>query len=77
MLFFKIILVPPDDSEMHAPSFKEGLSDLKIKDGEPLALKCVVSGDPDPQIEWFKNNEVCNSFLSFFLYNPYLFICPY
>lgn len=43
---------------MHAPSFPEGLSDLKIKDGDPLALKCVVSGDPDPQIEWFKNGEV-------------------
>lgn len=43
---------------MAAPAFTEGLKDLKVKDGEPLTLRCVVTGDPDPQIEWFKNDEV-------------------
>ncbi|GIY64293.1 twitchin [Caerostris darwini] len=51
----------PDDSAMAAPTFKEGLSDLKIKDGEALTLKCAVTGDPDPQIEWFKNDEQLHS----------------
>lgn len=52
---------------MAAPAFREGLKDLKIKDGESLTLKCSVTGDPDPQIEWFKNDEVCISFLLFTL----------
>ncbi|XP_035210044.1 twitchin-like [Stegodyphus dumicola] len=51
----------PDDTTMTAPAFKEGLTDLKIKDGDPLTLKCVVTGDPDPQIEWFKNDEQLHS----------------
>ncbi|XP_023233613.1 myosin light chain kinase, smooth muscle-like [Centruroides sculpturatus] len=47
----------PDDVEMTAPSFKEQLKDTKIKDGESLTLKCVVSGIPEPQVEWLKNGE--------------------
>lgn len=50
--------VPPDDSTMCAPEFVDKLSDLTVKDGEPLLLKCNVTGDPDPQVEWYKNGEV-------------------
>ncbi|XP_071038443.1 twitchin-like [Parasteatoda tepidariorum] len=48
----------PDDT---APSFKEGLTDTEVKDGDPLTLKCVLIGDPDPQVEWFKNKEPLHS----------------
>ena len=50
--------VPPDDITMCAPEFIEKLADLKVKDGEPVLLRCNVKGDPDPQVEWYKNKEV-------------------
>uniref|UniRef100_A0A224ZAF7 Twitchin like n=1 Tax=Rhipicephalus zambeziensis TaxID=60191 RepID=A0A224ZAF7_9ACAR len=46
---------------MVAPSFKVGLQDMSIKDGEPLLLKAVVDGDPEPSVEWFKNGESLKS----------------
>lgn len=84
----EFVLVP-DDSAMTAPAFTEGLKDLKVKDGEPLSLRCVVTGDPDPQIEWFKNDEVLKCFVLFIIFCmyknfkiiksnnlcPYLYIC--
>lgn len=54
--------VPPDDSLMHTPKFTGPLpTKLEVKDGEMLTLKCTVSGDPEPQVAWFKNNEPLSS----------------
>lgn len=47
---------------MHAPSFTGPLPDtLDIKDGEMLALKCTVKGDPEPQVQWYKGTELLSS----------------
>lgn len=50
----------PDEAES-APEFTEELTDLTIKDGESLLLKCSVKGIPEPMIEWTKNGEVLRS----------------
>lgn len=46
---------------MVPPCFKVGLQDMSIKDGEPLLLKAVVDGDPEPSVEWFKNGQPLKS----------------
>ncbi len=43
---------------MCAPAFKVGLKDATVKDGEPINLTCSITGDPEPQVEWFKDGEV-------------------
>jgi hypothetical protein len=53
--------LPADEASMVPPEFIEKLSDLTIKDGSSLLLKCSVKGDPGPQVEWFKNGEVITS----------------
>lgn len=65
-----MISVPPSDALMCKPKFSESLSDLTIKDGEPLKLSCAVKGDPDPNITWSKNGEVFTHIAHnfFFLY---------
>lgn len=55
--FLFICAVPPDDSLMCKPEFKQPLRDLTINDGEKLVLQCVVDGDPEPQITWSKNGK--------------------
>ncbi|RWS15514.1 twitchin-like protein, partial [Dinothrombium tinctorium] len=54
----KELTLPEQDS---APEFEEKLSNLTIKDGEPLLLKCVVKGVPEPKVEWTKNGEILRS----------------
>ncbi|XP_013785867.1 twitchin-like, partial [Limulus polyphemus] len=51
----------PEDKAMTPPSFKQGLQDLKIRDGEPLILKCVIVGDPEPKVEWLRQGKVLHS----------------
>ncbi|KAG8238874.1 hypothetical protein J437_LFUL018785 [Ladona fulva] len=57
----KELILPPDDSLMCPPSFTEKLSNMSVKDGEQLNLKCTVKGDPDPQVTWFKNGQPLSS----------------
>ncbi len=49
------------DKEFTPPEFTENLKDLKVKDGEALALKAKVKGDPEPKVEWFKNGKLLAS----------------
>ena len=51
-------LVPAADSLMRSPKFEQKLGDLKVKDGEQVNLSCIVYGDPDPKVTWYKNGEV-------------------
>lgn len=62
LIDFILFLVPEDSAaEFTAPEFVEQLKDVKIKDGQPLALKVSVTGDPEPKVEWFKNNTPLSS----------------
>jgi len=40
------------------PEFTSGLSDVTILKDETLRLKCMVTGIPEPTIEWYCNNEL-------------------
>ncbi|XP_053200690.1 twitchin-like isoform X3 [Panonychus citri] len=53
-------LALPEDAES-IPEFMEKLSDLEIKDGDSLLLKCSIKGVPEPQVEWSKNDEILRS----------------
>lgn len=46
---------------MCKPEFTKSLHDMSIHDGEPLVLTCHVTGDPEPQITWFKNGKAISS----------------
>lgn len=59
-IFFSI-LVPSDDASMCPPKFTKNLTDLTVNDGESLNLAAHVTGDPDPQIQWIKNNNPLSS----------------
>lgn len=43
---------------MTCPKFIQTLGDRTVMDGETVTLKCTVSGDPEPQVEWTKNGKV-------------------
>lgn len=57
-MYYFTISVPPDDSLMCPPKFKRELSNLTVADGDSLTLSCTVSGDPEPQVTWHKDNKV-------------------
>jgi hypothetical protein len=59
LLCLYFILVPPDDSLMCKPEFTQKLHDLTINDGDQLQLTCTIKGDPEPQVNWTKNGQVC------------------
>lgn len=46
---------------MCPPQFTKNLTDLTVNDGESLTLTTHVTGDPDPQIQWIKNNKQLSS----------------
>lgn len=46
---------------MCLPQFTKTLTDLTVNDGESLFLTAHVTGDPDPQIQWIKNNKPLSS----------------
>lgn len=50
----------PDENET-LPEFTEKLTNMEVKDGESMLLKCTVKGLPEPQIEWSKNRNVLRS----------------
>ena len=56
LLFFFFSV--PEDKPMTEPKFTQNLSDKTVSDGESVTMKCVVSGDPEPQIEWLKDGIV-------------------
>lgn len=46
--------MPADSS---APKFTTPLKNLTVKDGEALTLTCVVAGEPEPKVNWYKGSE--------------------
>jgi len=59
LLHHYFVLVPPDDSLMCKPEFTRKLQDLIVNDGDQLQLTCTIKGDPEPQVNWTKNGQVC------------------
>ncbi|KAI6180537.1 hypothetical protein M3Y98_00731100 [Aphelenchoides besseyi] len=45
------------DTEDRAPFFSYALRDLTVLLGESKALKCRIEAQPDPEVEWLKNDE--------------------
>ena len=42
---------------MSVPGVKQSLTNLTVKDGEAVELKCEFSGDPEPQV-LYKQQQV-------------------
>nr|XP_039266508.1 muscle M-line assembly protein unc-89-like [Styela clava] len=40
------------------PEFTGPLSDIKTKEGEDICLKCMLTGTPEPRVQWCLNEEV-------------------
>ncbi|GFR08100.1 twitchin, partial [Trichonephila clavata] len=51
----------PEDKPMTPPKFLQSLGDRTVQDGESVTLKCTISGDPEPQVEWTKNGKALHS----------------
>ncbi|VDM52411.1 unnamed protein product, partial [Angiostrongylus costaricensis] len=43
--------------EQEAPSFTKTLVEVSIVEGESATYECKVTGEPRPQIKWFKDND--------------------
>ena len=50
--------MPAEDS---APTVKSGLSNLSVKDGEAVELRCEFTGEPEPHVSWTRNGELLSS----------------
>lgn len=66
---------PSDESEylqlrkflvQEAPVIQKHLEDTNVTRNKDLILSCIISGVPEPTIEWFKNDEKINGNLSTF-----------
>lgn len=57
----KELILPPSDAASRPPKWEIGLKNLNIGDGERLTLQAQVSGDPEPQVTWYKNNKKLES----------------
>lgn len=43
------------------PSFKKEIEDTVFVIGEPAQLKCIVIGNPTPQVEWYVDGDLITS----------------
>jgi hypothetical protein len=46
------------DDNAAPPTFTDELATLTLNEGEKLILKCNVSGNPDPDVDWFHDGKV-------------------
>lgn len=46
------------EDELRSPSFLKPLQDVSVKENDCCELRCKVSGNPLPVIQWYRN-DVC------------------
>lgn len=44
--------------DLKPPHFTEKLKELEVCEGAQVAFECVVTGKPEPQIQWFKDEKL-------------------
>lgn len=49
------------ETSSNAPSFLVHPSSQNINEGQDVAFSCEVTGEPTPEIEWLKDNEVVSN----------------
>ena len=47
------------------PEFTAPLSDVISDEGNDVCLRCMVTGIPEPTVEWLCDNNVCKKLASF------------
>ena len=54
-----VVTEPTLSSEINAPpSFKQDIKNSTFIMGEPAQLKCIVVGNPTPQVNWFVDGDL-------------------
>uniref|UniRef100_H2YHI4 Myosin light chain kinase, smooth muscle n=1 Tax=Ciona savignyi TaxID=51511 RepID=H2YHI4_CIOSA len=54
----KPVHIRPRFTKEIPPEFTAPLSDVKSKDGDDVCLRCMVTGIPEPTVQWMFNNEI-------------------
>lgn len=60
---FHLISAGRTEPEEEAPKFTENLSPVTTNEGQGIKLTCTVTGNPEPNIEWFQNGQVGPRFM--------------
>lgn len=53
----KVEIVDVTTSESREPKFTKLLSDVVASEGEKVCLECCVTGEPEPDVRWYFNNQ--------------------
>lgn len=51
------LLKKPMKAEGAPPTIAVKLQDVRVTEGQPLKLHCRITGDPNPEIVWYKDGE--------------------
>ncbi|WAR10973.1 MYLK-like protein, partial [Mya arenaria] len=58
----KLTVTEPTNNGAGAPVFTRPLTEQHVRDGDQVTLECEVTGNPRPQVSWFKGTvEILDS----------------
>ncbi|CAD6198030.1 unnamed protein product [Caenorhabditis auriculariae] len=54
---FASLSIAPPTNKGQAPDFRARLHDVRVAQGAPAEFSCQISGEPQPTVNWFKDNQ--------------------